>query len=91
MPKKFIGTGNTNSIKQSSKPSWITIFMARSGGISSKRLLGVVGFFICLGLLLAAFILEKEVPTFADMVLVASTSLVGVDAFRGIFSRNVGE
>ena len=88
MHKKFIGTGVTNNKNKQQKPSWITIFMAKSGGISSKRLLGVVGFFLCLGLLLAAFIMEREVPTFADMVLIASSSLVGVDAFRGIFSRN---
>jgi hypothetical protein len=65
--------------------------MARSGGWSSKRFLGVLGFITSLTLLISAFIMDKEVPKFADMVLIASSSLVGVDAFRGIFTKNFGE
>ena len=67
--------------------NWQSIFMAKSGGFSSKRICGVVGFLVCIGIFIAAFILEKEVPTFGDMVIVTSASLIGVDAFRGIFSR----
>lgn len=67
---------------------WRTIFLANSGGLSSKRILGVLGYIVCLGLLVASFILEKDVPNFSDMVLIASTSLIGVDSFRGIFSKN---
>ncbi len=74
---------------QLNKYNWRTIFLANSGGFSSKRLLGVLGFLVCLVLLILSFILEKDIPSFADMVLIASSSLVGVDAFRGIFSRNV--
>jgi len=62
--------------------------LANSGGLSSKRILGVLGYIVCLGLLVASFILEKDVPDFSDMVLIASTSLIGVDSFRGIFSKN---
>lgn len=64
-----------------------TMFLANSGGLSSKRILGVIGFLVCIGLLIFAFILEKEVPSFADMVLVASSSLIGVDSFKNIFSK----
>jgi len=71
--------------------NWRTLFMARSGGWSSKRFLGVLGFITSLTLLISAFIMDKEVPKFADMVLIASSSLVGVDAFRGIFTKNFGE
>ena len=67
----------------------ISMFLAKSGGLSSKRICGIFGYFICLGLLVAAFVLEKKVPDFADMLLITSTSLLGVDAFKGIFSRNL--
>jgi len=39
-----------------------TIFLANSGGLSSKRILGVFGFLVCLILLVISFILEREVP-----------------------------
>lgn len=67
--------------------NWQSIFMAKSGGFSSKRIAGFIGFFVCIGLLIAAFIMEREVPNFGDMVIVTSASLLGIDAFRGIFSR----
>lgn len=70
---------------------WKTIFLAHSGGISSKRVIGILGTIICFGLLIAAFITEKEVPGFADMVLISSVSLLGVDSFRGIFSKNTNQ
>lgn len=67
--------------------NWQSIFMAKSGGFSSKRIAGFIGFFVCIGLLISAFITGKEVPAFGDMVIVTSASLLGIDAFRGIFSR----
>lgn len=83
---KSIKDSSTN-INIQAHANWQSIFMARSGGYSSKRICGFIGFFICVGLLVAAFIMDKEVPTFADMVIISSASLIGVDAFRGIISR----
>lgn len=65
-----------------------TIFLANSGGLSSKRIIGVLGFAICVGLLIAGFIVEKEIPEFADMVIITSSSLLGLDSFRGLFTRS---
>lgn len=61
--------------------------MAASGGFSSKRITGFAGFVVCVALLVAGFITGKEVPAFGDMVLVTSASLLGIDAFRGIFTK----
>lgn len=77
----------THDININPHANWQSIFMAKSGGFSSKRIAGFIGFFVCVGLLIAAFILEREVPTFGDMVIVTSASLLGLDSFRGIFSR----
>lgn len=61
--------------------------MANSGGFSSKRISGFIGFAVCIVLLIAGFITGKEVPEFGDMVIVTSASLLGIDAFKGIFSK----
>lgn len=84
---------NQKNLKNQKDPrfNWKTIFLAHSNGFSSKRLIGVLGALICFGLLITAFFMEKEVPDFADMVLITSTSLLGVDAFRGIFSKNTNK
>lgn len=68
--------------------SWKTIFMGNNERFSSKRILGALGVLVCLGLLIAAFITQREVPTFGDMVLITSTSLLGLDTFKGIFNKN---
>lgn len=61
--------------------------MAASGGFSSKRVTGFIGFAVCVALLVAGFIMGKEIPAFGDMVLVTSASLLGIDSFKGIFSK----
>lgn len=83
----------TTKHRRNNQPNfdWRTIFVARGGGFSSKRVLGVFGFLTCVALLIAGFIMNKEVPQFADMVIVTSSSLIGIDAFRGIFSRNTNQ
>lgn len=85
--QKNYSRNQTNKYRNS-KYNWRTIFFANSGGFSSKRVLGVLGYITCIILLVVAFIFEKDIPQFADMVLIASTSLVGVDAFKNIFTRN---
>lgn len=73
--------------KLTTRTSWKTIFFAHSGGFSSKRICGVLGWIVCMGLLIAGFILEKPVNEFADYVLITSASLLGVDSLAGIFSK----
>ena len=75
-------------VSKNPKYNWRTIFFANSGGFSSKRVLGVLGYITCIIILIIAFALEKDVPQFADMILIASTSLVGVDAFKNIFTKS---
>lgn len=69
------------------KISWKTIFLANSGGISSKRVAGLLGWLVCLILFILGFWLEKEVPEFGDYVIITSTSLLGVDSLAGIFTK----
>lgn len=71
--------------------SWITLFLKNSGGLSSKRLLAIVGFFTCIILLIAAFITGKEVPEFGDIVLISCLSLYGVEIIPSIWSKNINK
>ena len=69
------------------KISWITMFLANSGGISSKRVAGLLGWLVSLVLFVLAFFSGKEVPEFGDYVIITSTSLLGVDSLTGIFTK----
>lgn len=71
-----------------SKFDWRTIFIANSGGLSSKRICGVLGWILCLILLIVSFCCDKEVNEFADYVLITSASLLGVDSLSGIFTKS---
>ena len=71
--------------------SWKTIFQANSGGFSSKRVFGALGMMICLLLLIAAFITEKPLPDFTEIVYITSASLLGLDNVTGIFSKTINQ
>lgn len=71
------------------KFGWRTTFQAHSGGFSSKRIFGALGMTVCLILLIAGFILNKEIPDFAELVYVTSASLMGLDNVTDIFKKNV--
>jgi hypothetical protein len=73
------------------KFNWRTIFQAHSGGFSSKRVFGALGMLICLGILVAAFIMERSIPDFAELVYVTSASLLGLDNVTDIFKKSLTE
>ena len=73
------------------KFNWRTIFQANSGGFSSKRVFGALGMLICLGILVAAVIMERPIPDFAELVYVTSASLLGLDNVTDIFKKNVNK
>lgn len=62
--------------------------MANSGGFSSKRIFGALAFIVCLTIFVLGFALEKPIPSFSDMILISATSLLGLDSFKGIFTKN---
>lgn len=68
-----------------------TIFLANSGGFSSKRIIGIVGTFICFGLLIAAFITEKQVPEFGEIIFIGCISLYGIDTIPTFWTKNINK
>jgi len=62
-----------------------SIFLATRGSISSKRVCGVIGWLVCLTVLIYCTILTIQAPFFADAVLIATAALLGVDSITGIW------
>ena len=75
-------------MKKDPRYDWRTVFLANSGGLSSKRICGIAGWIVCLILLVVGFITYKEINEFADYVLITSASLLGVDSLSGIFTKS---
>lgn len=57
-----------------------SIFTTQKGSISSKRVCGVLGFLVCLFVLVWCTIKVIEAPNFADIILICCSGLLGVDA-----------
>ena len=70
------------------KIPFITLFQANSGGLSSKRVCGVLGWIVCLVLLICSAIFKFSIDEFADYVLITSASLLGVYSLQGIFTKS---
>lgn len=70
---------------------WRTIFIRNSGGFSSKRILSVIGFLTCVGLLIAAFITQKQIPDFAETMLVCCISLYGIDVVPNFWTKTINK
>lgn len=66
-----------------------SIFQANSGGLSSKRVCGVLGWLVCLVLFVWAFVANKQVPDFGDFIIIASSSMLGIDSLSNMFSKSV--
>ena len=62
-----------------------SIFLNQPGSISSKRICGVIGWFICLGILIYCTIMVIQAPVMVDSIVIASTTLLGVDSIANIW------
>ena len=72
-----------------SRFDWRTIFLKNSGGLSSKRLCGILGWFVCLSILIAGYVSTKEIPQYAELIAVTSAGLLGIDSVTSIWSKSV--
>jgi len=75
--------------KRDPRFDWHTIFIKNSGGLSSKRICGVLGWLICLGLLVTGFVIEREVPQYGELIAIISASLLGIDSVTGIWNKSI--
>lgn len=68
------------------KEFFIKLFTAESG-ISSKRFFGALGWLICLGILIYCTITKIQSPEITDSIIIASTTLLGVDSIVSIWRK----
>lgn len=71
--------------------SWKTIFQKNSGGFSSKRICGLIGWFLCLGILLTGFVFDMNIPQYGELIAVTSASLLGIDSITGIWQKSINQ
>ena len=77
--------------KRNSRFDWRTVFLKNSGGISSKRVCGILGWMCCLVLLISGFISQKDIPQYAEMIAIISASLLGLDSITGIWNKTINQ
>ena len=68
-----------------------TLFLANSGGFSSKRVAGLFGWLVCLIVFILSYVSGKPVPDFGDIIIITSTSLLGVSSLENIFQKRVNK
>lgn len=56
-------------------------------GISSKRVCGVIGWLVCLGVLVYCTIHVIQAPVMIDTFLVCCMTLLGIDSVTGIWKK----
>ena len=62
-----------------------SIFLNQPNSISSKRICGVIGWFVCLGILIYCTIAVIQAPVMIDTIIISSTALLGVDSIANIW------
>lgn len=68
-----------------------TIFQASSGGYSSKRIFGALGFISVIGITIYCTITEHKSPDIAVDLIYTSMILLGVDSVTGIWKNKQNE
>lgn len=64
-----------------------TIFQANTGGFSSKRIFGALGFTTAIGISIACTILNSQAPDIVVDIIYASVALLGVDSVTSIWKQ----
>lgn len=65
-----------------------SIFQANSGDLSSKRVCGVAGFAVVIGIAITCTIIGSQAPIIVADILYASVALLGVDSITNIWKNN---
>ena len=65
-----------------------SIFLNQPNSISSKRICGVLGWLLCLGVLGYCTYKEIQAPVMIDTIVVTSAALLGVDSVTNIWKKH---
>ena len=64
-----------------------SIFLNQPNSISSKRICGVLGWLLCLGVLGYCTYKEIQAPVMIDTIVITSAALLGVDSVTNIWKK----
>ena len=64
-----------------------SIFLNQPNSISSKRICGVLGWLLCLGILGYCTYKDIQAPVMVDTIVITSAALLGVDSIMNIWKR----
>ena len=65
-----------------------SIFLAKTGTISSKRICGVLGWLVCIGISIYCTIKVIQAPVVLNSIIIGSVALLGVDSIIRPFGKN---
>lgn len=66
---------------------FIVKMLSSNSGISSKRVCGVIGWIVCLIVLMYCSIQIIQAPDIMEVIVWTSTMLLGVDSITGIWKK----
>lgn len=62
-----------------------SLLSAEKGSLSSKRLCGIIGWLCCAAVLIMCTIWDRQAPEMVNVIIYASTALLGVDTITDIW------
>lgn len=80
-----------NNKKKDPRFDWRTIFLKDSGGLSSKRILSILGFITCVIIFIVSFITQKDVPEFGEVIFIGCISLYGIDTVPNFWQKSINK
>ena len=78
---------NSIQLKTSQKIPFRTIFQAKSGGFSSKRVCGFLGWIVIMFCCIWCVIKGTDAPDFITELIIGCASLLGVDSVSEAISK----
>lgn len=67
--------------------TFLKSMISSHSGISSKRVCGVIGWLVCLGVLVYCTINVIQAPLMIDTMLLCCMTLLGIDSVTGIWKK----
>lgn len=67
----------------------LSLLSSSKNSLSSKRLCGIVGWMICLAILIYCTISVIQAPAMITTIIIASTALLGVDSITNIWKNEL--
>lgn len=67
--------------------SFLKDVVTSQSGISSRRVCGLLGWLLCLGVLVYCTVTSKQAPVMIDTIVWCCMGLLGIDSVTGIWKK----